>query len=63
MLQTLGPLGSVPSILLGLLALAAVILVGRFVLEVAWKLVVVALVLVGVLWLLGLVGLPLVSVA
>ncbi|MCU4801415.1 hypothetical protein OB920_13630 [Halobacteria archaeon HArc-gm2] len=59
MLQTLGPLGSVPSILLGLLALAAVILVGRFVLQIAWKLVLVALVVVGVLWLLGMVGAPL----
>jgi|AntDeeMetagen681_2_1112603.scaffolds.fasta_scaffold27003_1 fatty acid desaturase len=59
MLQTLGPLGSVPSILLGLLALAAVILVGRFVLHIAWKLVLVALVVVGVLWLLGMAGAPL----
>lgn len=59
MLQTLGPLGSVPSILLGLLALAAVILVGRFVLQVAWKLVLIALVVVGVIWLLGMVGAPL----
>lgn len=59
MLQTLGPLGSVPSVLLGLLALAAVILVGRFVLQVAWKLVLAALVVVGALWLLGLVGMPL----
>ncbi|SFR92814.1 hypothetical protein SAMN05216559_1155 [Halomicrobium zhouii] len=59
MLQTLGPLGSVPSILLGLLALAAVILVGRFVLQIAWKLVLVALVVVGIIWLLGMVGVPL----
>lgn len=59
MLQALGPLGSAPSLLLGLLALAAVILVGRVVLKVAWKLVVLAVLLVGVLWLLGMVGVPL----
>lgn len=59
MLQALGPLGSASSLLLGLLALAAVILVGRVVLKVAWKLVLVALVAVGVLWILGLVGMPL----
>jgi len=40
-------------------ALAAVILVGRFVLHIAWKLVLVALVVVGVLWLLGMAGAPL----
>lgn len=56
-LQGLEALGSPPALLLGLLALAAVVLVGRIVLNVAWKLVVVAVVVVGVLWLLGLVGL------
>lgn len=59
MIQALGSLGSVPSLLLGLLALAAVLLVGRFLLNVAWKLVVVALVIVSVLWILGMVGIPL----
>ena len=56
MLQALGALGTVPAILLGLLALAAVILVGRFLMNVAWKLVVVATIVVGVVWLFGLVG-------
>lgn len=56
-LQGLEALGSPPMLLLGLLALAAVVLVGRIVLNVAWKLVVIAVVVVGVLWLLGLVGL------
>ena len=62
MLQVIGQLGSVPSLLLGVLALAAVILVGRVLLSVAWKLVLVALVVVGALWLLGTVGIPLLVV-
>lgn len=56
MLQSLGQLGSAPAILLGLLAVAAVILVGRFLLQVAWKLVLVAVVVVAALWLVGLAG-------
>jgi hypothetical protein len=42
--------------LIGLIALAGVILVGRFVLHLAWRLVTIAIVVVGALWLLGLVG-------
>lgn len=57
MLQALGSLGTVPSLLVGLLALAVVILVGRLVLNVAWKLVLAALVVVGGSWVLGSVGL------
>lgn len=56
-LQGLGALGSPPALLLGLLALAAVVLVGRIVLNVAWKLVVIATVAVAALWVLGTVGL------
>jgi hypothetical protein len=56
MFQLLGQLGTVPSLLVGLIALAAVILVGRFVLNLAWRLVTIAIVVVGALWLLGLVG-------
>jgi len=41
------PLGT---LLLALVAVGAVILVGRFVLRVAWKLVVVAAVVVAALW-------------
>lgn len=51
--------GSVPAIpgLLGMLILAGiVILVGRVVLRIAWKVVIVATVVVAVLWLLGLLG-------
>jgi hypothetical protein len=55
--MALGPLGSPPGLLLGLIALLVVLLVGRVLLSLAWKLVVIALVVVGALWLLGLVGL------
>ncbi|MDG5775976.1 hypothetical protein VB773_14325 [Haloarculaceae archaeon H-GB2-1] len=47
---------SPPEILVGLVLLAIVILVGRFFLKVAWKLVVLAILAVGVLWLLGVAG-------
>ena len=56
-LQQLGPLGSPPAILVGLVVLALVVFVGRVVLAVAWKLVLVALALVIALWLLGIAGL------
>ena len=56
MLQALGSLGSPPARLLGLVALAAVVLVGRFLLNVAWKLVLVATVAVAALWVVGAVG-------
>ena len=52
----LGPLGSPPGILVTLVLLAAVILVGRFVLALAWRLVVIALVALGVLWVLAVLG-------
>jgi hypothetical protein len=52
----LGPLGSPPGILVVLVVLAAVILVGRFVLALAWRLVVLALVALGVLWVLAALG-------
>jgi hypothetical protein len=53
----LGPLGSPPALLVGLVLLALVVLVGRVVLAVAWRLVVIALVVVAVLWILGTLGL------
>ena len=52
----LGPLGSPPGILVTLVLLAVVILVGRFVLALAWRLVVIALVALGVLWVLAVLG-------
>jgi hypothetical protein len=44
-----GPIGQ---LLLGLVVLAVVLVVGRVVLNVAWRLVTVAIVVVAVLWLL-----------
>ena len=52
----LGPLGSPPGILLTLLVIAAVLLVGRLFLSLAWKLVVVGVLVVATLWLLGALG-------
>jgi len=56
MLLQLGGLETLPVLLVGLIALAVVILVGRLVLKIAWRLVLIAAVAVAVLWLLGLVG-------
>ena len=56
MLLQLGGLGTLPTVLVGLVVLALVILVGRLVLKVAWRLVVLAAVAVGVLYVLGLFG-------
>lgn len=56
MLLQLGGLGTLPAVLVGLAVLALVILVGRLVLKVAWRLVVLAAVAVGVLYVLGLFG-------
>lgn len=44
--------GPVGQLLLGLVVLAVVLVVGRFVLNVAWRLVTIAIVVVAVLWLL-----------
>ena len=56
LLQGLGPLGSPPAILVGLAVLALVVLVGRFVLALAWRLVLIALAVGVVLWILGILG-------
>lgn len=55
-LQQLGPLGSPPALLVGLAVLALVVLVGRFVLAVAWRLVLIALVVGIGIWILGILG-------
>ncbi|MBX0325718.1 hypothetical protein EGH21_22125 [Halomicroarcula sp. F13] len=55
-LLQLGPLGSPPSLLVGLVLIALVLLVGRFVMKVAWRLVILAIVAVTVLWVLGILG-------
>ena len=52
-----GPLGSPPALLVGLVALAVVVLVGRVLLAVAWKVVLLALLAVAILWVVGAVGL------
>lgn len=52
----LGPLGSLPGIVAMLVLLAVVIFVGRFVLAMAWRLVVIALVVLGLLWVLAALG-------
>lgn len=55
-LQTFGPLGSPPGILLTLLVLAAVLVVGRVLMSLAWKLVIIGIVVVATLWVLGALG-------
>ena len=52
----LGPLGSPPGILITLLIIAAVLLVGRVLMSLAWKLVILGVVVVGTLWILGALG-------
>lgn len=52
----LGPLASPPGIFGTLVVLAIVVLVGRILLKVAWRLVLIALAVVVVLWLLGVLG-------
>jgi len=52
----LGPLASPLGVLGALVALAVVIIVGRIVLTIAWRLVIIGIVAVGVFWLLGVLG-------
>ncbi|MEF8828133.1 MAG: hypothetical protein V5A38_12045 [Halolamina sp.] len=47
-----GPLGQA---LIAIIAIAVVILVGRIVLSIAWRLVLIASVVIGALWLLSIV--------
>ena len=47
---------SPPSLLVGLLAIAVVLLVGRLAMKVAWRLVIIAIIAVAVLWILGIFG-------
>lgn len=51
-----GALTEPPALLLGVALLALIILVGRFLLSVAWKLVIIALIVLGTLWILGILG-------
>lgn len=52
----LGPLATPAGILGVLVVLAIIILVGRFVLSMAWRLVTIAIVVVGTLYILSLLG-------
>ena len=56
LLLQLGPLGSPPGILITLLVIAAVLLVGRVLMSLAWKLVIVGVVVGATLWILGALG-------
>ena len=56
-LLQLGGFGTLESLLVGLVLLAVVLLVGRLVMKVAWRLVIIAIIAVAVLWLLSLLGL------
>jgi len=55
-LLQLGSLGTVPMVLAGLVLVAIVLLVGRLVMKVAWRLVIIAIIGVGVVYVLGLLG-------
>jgi hypothetical protein len=52
----LGALTSLPGLLLTLLVIAVIIVVGRFVLALAWRLVWIVIAVVVILWVLGVVG-------
>lgn len=51
-----GGFASPPALLAGLLLIAVVLLVGRLVMKVAWRLVIIAIIAVTVLWILGILG-------
>ena len=55
-LLQLGDVGTLPMVLAGLVLLAVVLLVARFVMKFAWRLVVIAIVVVGTVYVLGLLG-------
>jgi hypothetical protein len=55
-LQGLGPLASPPALLVWIVVIAVILVVGRVVLALAWRLVLVALIVLTVLWLLGILG-------
>lgn len=51
-----GSLTSPPALLVGVALLALIILVGRIVMKIAWRLVLIALIALAVLWILGILG-------
>jgi hypothetical protein len=54
--QSLGPLASPLGVLGLLVVLAVVVLIGRYLLAVAWRLILIAIAVVGTLYVLGLLG-------
>jgi hypothetical protein len=56
LLLQLDALSSPPGIIVTLLLVAAVIVVGRFVLALAWRLIWIVIAVVVVLWVLGILG-------
>jgi hypothetical protein len=55
-LQSLGPLAEPPALLIGLVLLAAILIVGRIVMAIAWRLLLIAIGVVVGLWVLSLLG-------
>ncbi len=51
-----GSLTSPPALLVGVALLAIILLVGRIIMKIAWKLVIIALIALAVLWILGILG-------
>lgn len=51
-----GGLTSPPALLVAVAVLAVIILVGRVVMAVAWRLVIIALIVLGTLWILAILG-------
>lgn len=55
-LQGLGPLADPPALLVGLVIVALIVVVGRVVMAVAWRLLVIAIIVLTTLWILGILG-------
>lgn len=55
-LQSLGPLAEPPGLLVGLVLLAAILIVGRIFMAIAWRLLLIAIAVVVALWVLSMLG-------
>jgi hypothetical protein len=55
-LQGLGPLADPPALLVGLVIIALIVVVGRVVMAIAWRLLVIAIIVLTTLWILGILG-------
>ena len=56
LLQSLGPLGGPKTLLVGVAILIAFLIVGRVLLAIAWRVVLIVIAAVVVLWILGMLG-------